>query len=325
MNRREFIKDTLTAGAAAILVTGGIILLGSRNEASGQKPSAKNQKAGKPKDYRVTIDPAKPVLVSAKGKDYRKAVAETLLLLGGMEAFVTKGDVVCIKPNIGWDRTAEQGANTHPLIIAELVKLCIKAGAKKVMVTDVPCNSPDRTYNRSGIRAAAEAEGASVIFPENGQLVEMDFGSDSLGKWPILKPILEADKLINVPVVKHHSLPGGMTAAMKNWFGALSGPRGRLHQDIDNNLVELASLFRPTLTVVDATRVLQRNGPQGGQLSDLITYDTVVASTDQIAAEAYVTRFMNKKPADFPYVKLAQDRGLGIMAPPDDKIVAIDI
>ena len=314
MNRRDFIK----ASAAAVLTTGGVFLLGSRHSLSARRPA--NLNTLWPKNFRVSGDPSRPILSAVKSKDYRLATALALTPLGGIEAFIKKGDKVCIKPNIGWDRTAEQGANTHPLIVAELASLCFKAGAARVWVADVTCNAAERTYNRSGIKAAAEAEGARVIMPDDSQLVEVDFGGDSLGRWPVLRPILEADKLINVPVIKHHGLANA-TGALKNWFGAISGPRNRLHQDIENSVAELGLLFQPTLTVVDATRVLQRNGPQGGRIDDLIIHDFVFASTDQVAAEAYAVRFLNRKPEDFPFIRIAQEKGVGRMDWPSEKLV----
>jgi uncharacterized protein (DUF362 family) len=155
-------------------------------------------------------------------------------------------------------------------------------------------------------------------------LVEIDFGDESLGKWPVLRPILEADKLINVPIVKHHGL-SGMTGAMKNWFGAVSGPRNKLHQEIDFSMAEFGRIFQPTLTIEDASRVLQKNGPQGGQSADLIVHDTIVASIDPVAAEAYVTRFLGKKPQDFPFIEMAQIKSLGSISLPENKILSIEI
>ncbi len=319
MKRREFIKQTAAATAASFVITSGILVCGSRNDETDRATRAYRQKK-----YQIDMAPDRPLLAAAYSKDYRKAVASAITALGGIEFFIAKGDKVVIKPNIGWDRTSEQGANTHPEVVAELTRLCLLAGAGKVTIVDVPCNDPRRTYNRSGIKAAAENEGADVIIADDSHFAKIDFGLNSLGGWKVLKPVLECDKLINVPVVKHHSLPG-ITSGMKNWFGVLTGPRNRLHQDINYNIAELARLFQPTLTVEDATRVMQRNGPTGGRIEDVTSYDCIVASTDQVAADSYVTRFLDKKPSDFPYIKLAENMGLGTSHPPDDKIAEIDV
>ncbi len=319
MKRREFIVQSAKAAAATAVIGGGVWLLGNRRDEDDII-----SKIYSPKNYSVDIDPSHPLLVAAKGKDWRAITTAAIMALGGIGAFVSKGDYVCIKPNIGWDRTPELGANTHPDVVSELVELCLKAGAGRVVVIDVTCNSARRTYNRSGIKEAAEQSGAEVIIAGDNDFTEVDFGLESLGKWQVLKPILECDKLFNVPVVKHHGL-SGMTGAMKNWFGALTGPRNRLHQGIDMNLAELTRLFPATLTIEDATRVLQRNGPTGGRIDDVITHNTIIASTDQVAADAYATRFLSKQPSDFGYIALGQEMGLGNAKPTPDKIAEIEI
>lgn len=319
MKRREFIKQTAQAAAATFAIGGGVLLLGNRGRGDNKR-SIKYQL----KDYGVQVIPEKPLLSAARGNDWRKATLAAIGALGGIEAFIANDDYVCIKPNIGWDRTPELGANTHPDVVAELISLCHKAGARKVVVIDVTCNSANRTYNRSGIKAAAEGEGAEVLMENDNLFAEIDLGSETLGKWQVLKPILECDKLINVPVVKHHSL-SGMTGAMKNWFGALTGPRNRLHQGIDRNIAELGKLFQPTLTITDATRVLQRNGPTGGRIDDVITYNTVIASVDQVATEAYAARFLGKKASDFHYIALAEEMGAGISEIPENKIAELEV
>lgn len=320
MNRRDFIKQSLIAGTAIAATTGGIFILGSRN---GSNISA-DMPGSMPKDFRVPDNGKFPTVAVVKSDDTRLATAEAIALLGGIERFIGKGDKVFVKPNIAWDRLPEQGANTHPDIVAEICRLCFKAGASKVFVGDVTCNDPERTYNRSGIKAAAAAQGAEVIMISGGELVDMNFGFASIGKWPVIKKILEADKVINLPVIKHHSL-SGMTAGMKNWFGALSGSRNRLHQEIDFSIAELARLFRPTLTLLDATRVMQKGGPTGGRPDDLVSFQTIVAATDPVAAESYACRFLDKKPDDFPYIKMAADTGLGEIHLPTTKMAFKEI
>ncbi len=320
MKRRAFIKESIKAGAAIALSTGGILVLGTRKSSE----SATNGTGFLPKDRRASDNPQYPLLAAVKSQSYPTAVAEAIMILGGMERFVAKGDRVFVKPNIGWDRTPEQGANTHPEIVAEICRLCFKAGAREVTVADVTCNAAERAYNRSGIKEAAQKQGAAVVLITDSELIDVDFGTDSLGRWPVIRKILECDKLINVPVVKHHSL-SGMTAGMKNWFGALAGPRNKLHQDIEFSIAELARLFNPTLTIQDATRVMQKGGPTGGRTEDLIAYHTVVAATDPVAAESYVCRFLSRKPADFPFIKMAADFGLGDLNPPENRLAVKEL
>jgi len=265
------------------------------------------------RDFRVSSAPDQPDFVVATGTSDAAALTDkALAAMGGMARFISRGDVVAIKPNIGWDRTPSQAANTHPDVVAALVKAALDAGAKRVVVTDNSCNEPQRSFQRSGILEKAAAVGAQVVLPADNHLRTTRLHGELLDEWPILVPILEADKVINVPIVKHHGL-ARLTCAMKNWYGLLGGRRNRLHQDIDTSIADLATFMRPTLTVVDATRVLYRNGPQGGNLADTRQLDTVVASLDQVAADAYSCTLINQKPDDIGYLKIAQRRGLGTM------------
>ena len=153
-------------------------------------------------------------------------------------------------------------------MVAEISRLCLEAGARRVTVTDVSINEPRRSFARSGIAAAARAAGAEVIFPEERLFREVDLRGQVLNAWPVLEPFLSADKMINIPIAKHHSLTGA-TLGMKNWYGILGGPRQRLHQRIHESLADLADFMRPTLTLIDAYRVLMRNGPGGGNPADV--------------------------------------------------------
>ncbi len=227
-----------------------------------------------------------------------------------MRRFVSRGDVVVVKPNIGWDRTPLHAANTNPLVVAEIVRQAYDAGAKNVVVTDASCNEPGRCFTRSGIWQAAYDAGAEVILPAQHRFRSMRLGGEVLGDWPVYTALVEADKLINVPVAKHHNL-ARYTGAMKNWYGSLGGRRNRLHQNIDTSVADLATFLRPTLTVLDASRVLLRNGPQGGNIADTKELHTVVASIDQVAADAFGCELIGTTADEVPYMRMAEERGLG--------------
>jgi uncharacterized protein (DUF362 family) len=230
--------------------------------------------------------------------------------LGTMGRFVARGDIVAVKPNIGWDRLPVHAANTNPHVVAEVVRLAFEAGAKKVVVSDVSCNEAHRCFQRSGIWQATYELGATVILPAAHRFREIRMRGDVLDQWPIYTPLVNADKVINVPVAKHHNL-SRYTAAMKNWYGILGGRRNRLHQNIDVSIADLATFMRPTLTVVDATRVLLRNGPQGGNIDDARDVHQVIASVDQVAADAYGVTLIGERPENVKYLALAHERGIG--------------
>ena len=303
--RRDFIN---IAGKATLLtaVFGGGAYLLSQNEYAPPAKSAQAYDA----DHTVTTDTVFPDLAAVKSKDHARATLAAIGLVGGIERFISKGDIVTIKPNVGWDRTAAQGANTSPVLLEAVIGQCLEAGARRVVVADVPCNEARLTFARSGIKEAAEKMGATIIMPEQHLFVRTDLAGEILGEWPVLRPFLETDKLINMPVVKQHGLCRA-TIGMKNWYGVLGGPRNRLHQKIDISIADLSNYFRPTLTIVDATRVMVRNGPVGGSLSDVEIRDTVIAATDQVAADAYSCRFLDLNPGDLLYLIEGNKRGLG--------------
>ncbi len=274
------------------------------------------------RDYRVATGAADherlelAIAKSAPGLEVpatpEELVARAVNALGGMKQFVSRGDVVVVKPNIGWDRLPIHAANTNPDVVGAVVKMAFDAGAKKVVVADGSCNDPNRCFQRSGIWRKAYELGAEVVLPAEHRYRTTRMKGEVLDEWPIFTTLVDADKVINVPVAKHHNL-AKYTAAMKNWYGVLGGRRNRLHQSIDVSIADLATFMRPSLVVVDATRVLVRNGPQGGNIDDTRVMGTVIATVDQVAADAYGCTLIGQHRDNVPYLKMGHERGLGTM------------
>ncbi|MCU0660799.1 MAG: DUF362 domain-containing protein [Myxococcota bacterium] len=304
--RRAFLGRLARSGAAAALVSGAAAAL---YEPSTLGPSP-TPRLAQTRDFRqgLALEPERIVVarVGTAAESTRAAIEK----LGGMSRFVRPGEVVALKPNIGWDRTPAQAANTNPEVVATLIRLCAEAGAGKVIVTDVSCNEPRRAFTRSGIWQATEAAGGIVMLPAEHRFREQDIGGRILGRMPVLTPVFAADRLINVPLAKHHSL-SRFTGAMKNLYGVLGGRRNRLHQRIDESIADLADFARATLTVMDATRVLVRGGPQGGSLDDVVAVGEVIAGVDPVAIDAYSCRHIGLEPIDLPYLWLAAARSIG--------------
>jgi uncharacterized protein (DUF362 family) len=251
-----------------------------------------------------------PDLALIQGESPALITKEAIAVLGGMDRFVSRGDKVLVKPNIGWDRTPEQGACTNPEVIKTLVELCFEAGAKQVTVMDNPCNPAQRTYVRSGIAEAAKKAGAKTPFPNEFKLKKLPLNGEWFKDWEVYSDFVEVDKIINVPATKTHSL-SRVTLGMKNWLGALGGNRNQLHQNLDYAMLDLARFFKPVLTVLDAYRLLIRNGPQGGRLSDVKIYQTVAAGTDYVALDTLGATFLDTPPQELRYLQLSKERGLG--------------
>ena len=317
VDRRELLRTWGPAVLAGIAVTGAAAALHGR---PGRHQPSGGETVPLPPKWRVpSADPARLAVAGAGGPvdNLRRALAA----VGGIERFVGRGHRVAIKPNCAWDRSPEQAANTNPELVGELARLCLAAGAASVVVVDNSCHDPVRTFARSGIAAAARAAGAAVAHQGNSGTERRDLGGLTLGTWEVLRPIVEADRLINVPIVKHHSLPGA-TLGMKNWFGAVVGSRPSLHQQIARVSAELGAAFNPTLTVMDATRVLVGGGPTGGSLSLVKPLDLVGVATDPVAAEAWGASLLDISPDRLSHIALAQQLGLGS---PDWRSLVVEV
>jgi len=306
IDRRNLLKTwgpAALAGAAITALGAGLSGREGRHQRVDTTPALT------PPDWRVAPSSSGRVAI-AGGEGPRANLARALAAMGGIENFISSGDRVAIKPNCAWDRTAAQAANTDPDLIGELVRLSLAAGAASVVVLDNTCHDPARAFARSGIAEATRKAGGTVNHQKSTGTVKLNLGGAVLGAWDVLQPIVEADKLINVPVVKHHSLGRG-TLGMKNWMGAIVGGRPGLHQRINQACAELGDAFRPTLTVIDATRVLTGGGPTGGSL-DLVRQDDLVAvATDPVAADTWGATLLDFGPAELPYLAIAERLGLG--------------
>ena len=300
MDRREFLKQ-VAAWSAGLTVAGPLFRV-TREAFATEAPTLG---AG-----------AVPTLALASGADYEKLVTKVLGALGGMKKFVKAGAKVVVKPNIGWDRNPAQGANTHPQVVKALVKQALDAGASKVMVFDRPCNDSRRCYANSGIAEAVESIGDRRVvceFIDDRKFIPVKIEKGvSVTEWQFYKDALDADCYINVPVAKHHGL-SRLTLGMKNVMGVIGGKRGEIHQSIGQRLADLNTVIRPKLTVIDATRILLRHGPQGGNLADVKVLDALMASSDPVAADAYATTLFDLKSDAIESTRAAYRAGLGEM------------
>jgi uncharacterized protein (DUF362 family) len=314
-SRRRFLRDLgLLSGAAAGFTALGLI---SRSDLPVRRPQ---EQVYRLPDFRIEASAVRPDLAVVHGLQVEPMVREAVQRLGGIGRFIQKGDKVLLKPNVGWDRQPEQAANTNPEVVGAMARLCREAGAEAVWVSDVSLNDPQRCFARSGILAAAQQAGAEVRLPGSNDFWQTDMQGELLKVWPVSRFFHLADKLINLPVVKHHSLCG-CTLAMKNWYGVLGGRRNQLHQQIHTSIVDLAAAVRPTLTLMDATRVLKHNGPTGGSLEDVSVENTLIAGTDEVAIDTYCLRFLGVAPEAVPFLAMGAQRGLGTQDLPTLRMV----
>ena len=301
-------RQVLRTAAAAAATVAGTVFLYDRDR--GRRPLGRDERLRRVPDHRVKRAGGAVKMVIARGPKPAENARRALEALGGMSAFVRKGESVAIKPNVGWNRLPEQAANTDPEVVAAVVRAVKAAGASRIWVFDVSVNNAERCFARSGIGEAARAAGATVLLPDSNDFRHVRVGGVTLRTARVFRALLEADRVINLPVAKHHGLTGA-TLAMKNWYGVLGGHRALLHQDIHRSVVDLAVMVKPTLTVLDGTRVLMANGPSGGSLDDVKQMNVVAASSDEVAIDAFGATLLDRRPEEIAFIGLAEQKGLG--------------
>lgn len=311
LNRRDFLKRVGYASALALAAGGlGLALYDPKGP-----PPAEGQKAltglG---DYAVRAMVAgggKMAIV--RGTDRALMVERGVKALGGMEAFIGKGDRVLLKVNAAFATPASLGATTHPETLAAVAGLCFKAGAAQVLVTDNPINNPDSCFEITGLAAASRAAGARVIAPRPNLFVPVSLpGGKLIQNWPVMAGVFPGvTKVVVVSPVKDHQRAGA-SLTLKNLYGFLGGRRNVFHQDINGIITELSQLLKPTLCVLDGTVSMMTNGPTGGSLSDLKDTGTMVVSTDPVAADAVGVELLGRTLSDVPYILMAEKAGAGL-------------
>lgn len=306
-SRRAFLRRGLEAGAA-IAATGGLAAWLWDRHPPGTLGSRRVE--APLRDFSINDSGRKMAIVT--GSDRVRTLRRALEAMGGIERFIKRGDRVLVKVNAAFAAPAALSATTHPDVAAELVRLCRMAGASAVLVTDNPINDAESCFTLSGISAAVGAAGGVVVLPRASDFAPCSLPDGRLIRnWPVLRePFRGVTKLIGVAPVKHHARAGA-SMTLKNWYGLLGGRRNQFHQDINGIIVELSRLARPTFVVLDGTTSMITNGPTGGSLADLKPTNTLVVSTDPIAADSFGATLLGKTYHDLPYLMRAAALGGG--------------
>ena len=293
ITRRNFIKGMAVAGAGLY----GLQFAGSIHGASADSLSQIGIAQG---DLAKKGDP----------ELIKKVTRQSVAAIGGMGKFVKKNSVVMLKPNIAWNRTPDQCANTNPYVVEAVVEMCFEAGAKRVRVMDYTINPARITYARSGIEEAVKRTKGSMEFTDNRKFKTKNIPKGEILKsWSIYQDALDVDLLINLPIAKHHSLTR-LSLGMKNLLGLILN-REDIHTRMDQKLADLSTEIKPGLIIMDAYRVLTANGPNGGTPKDIKLVGQVIAGTDPVAVDSYSATIFGLKGEDIGYVKAGNAMGLG--------------
>jgi uncharacterized protein (DUF362 family) len=327
-SRRQF----LTQVGATGLIAGGAVAAGSLMRDPWGMEGVKPPPPVKLKDYSIPLPPSRPNVVvvrsrpiqgdafasrdeelEARENQARLMVEAALRTMGGIDLFIKKGDVVVIKPNVAFDKNPDLAATTQPDTLAAVVKLCLGAGARKVIVADNPINNPESCFFKTKVGDAALRAGAELMMPQDSYFEQLYIGGETItGTWKMFyRPFREATKVIGISPVKDHNLCKA-TVTMKNWYGLLGNPRNQFHQDIHGIISDFALMMKPTLVIADGRKLLMRNGPTGGSLNDVKRGDTIVVGTDHTSVDSWcVTRLLEKQRHEIVYLDKVIQRGLG--------------
>lgn len=288
MERREFIKKTLIGFglfASSIYLPTKLFSLENKEETD---------------------------LVAIKNGEPDVMFDEAIKVLGGMGKFVKKNQIVVIKPNIGWNREPESGANTNPKLIKRIVQHCINCQAKKVYVFDNTCDYWENAYKTSGI-ANGVKEGGGTLVSGASESYYHDIvipKSKVLSKTKVHELILEADVFINVPILKSHSSTR-VTVSLKNLMGCV-WDRWYYHSNNLSQCIADFPMFRkPDLNVVDCYYVMKSRGPRGVSKEDVVVLKSLIVSKDIVASDSAAVAFLGYKPDDITHIRLAYQNGLG--------------
>ncbi len=305
ISRRDFLARSAKAGITIAAAGGlGAYLVGRSGRTGGEDQITLG-------DYSVPAVGRRMAVVN--GDDRADMVQRGLAMMGGLDKFIAKGDRVVLKVNAAFASAPALSATANPELVGKVVEMCRREGAREVIVTDNPINSPVSCFELSGIGEAARRAGAKLVLPKESFFKPITVpGGRLICNWPLLYGPLEgADKLIGITPVKDHSRSGA-SMTMKNWYGLLGGRRNKFHQDIHNTIKELAMMVRPTMVILDGTVTMMHNGPTGGTPADLKQTRTMILSTDQVAADAYGATLLGRSLTDLPFIGKAEAAGVGI-------------
>jgi len=289
MRRRQFLKR-FSVGTAAL----------------GMFPLLNWQKSARANPF--------PHAVWVQGGEPAELLEAALKAYGGLERFVQKGDVVAVKPNIGWDRPPQLAADTNPDLVAAIVKACKQAGAKEVKVFDRTCNNARRCYRNSKIQQMAKQAGARVEHIRRNKFKTIPIDGVEIKEWPIYDEYLKADKVINVPIAKHHGI-SRVTLGLKNLMGVMGGNRGAIHNHFAEKLTDIDRKILPALTIIDAYRILTANGPAGGNPADVQLTKTLIMSDCTVTADYLALELFGLKLDEVEHIRRAYQKGLAKYTP----------
>ncbi|MGQ1787365.1 MULTISPECIES: DUF362 domain-containing protein [unclassified Saccharicrinis] len=290
MERRDFLRTGVGLG----LLTGVGPLFGGLDSLMANNAAVKSD------------------LAAVRGGEPEEMFDKAMEALGGLDKFVSKGQSVLVKPNIGWDAPPERAANTNPKLVGHIVKRCFEAGAAEVNVFDKTCNKWDRCYSNSEIQKYVKEAGGKMV-PGN---TESYYKEVSIAKGVSLKNskvhdlVQSSDVFINVPVLKHHASTK-LSLGMKNLMGVVWDRKFYHSNDLHQCIADFVTFRKPDLTIIDGYNMMTKNGPRGVSTADVVNLKALIASADIVATDAAAAKMFGLEPDEVGHIKIAHEMGLG--------------
>ena len=252
------------------------------------------------------------------------SLKEGVDLLGGWQEFIRAGERVLLKPNLLIGRPASQSVNTHALIVKAVARMVLDAGCSVVIGDSPQLGTAKKVAARCGLEDVAKELGVEIV---EFDPVEVKFPNGRLFKSMVIgKPLLEVDKVINLPKLKTHSLTC-LTLAVKNLFGYIPGPRkAEWHvktseagmDALAQLFLELSELVKPALNIVDGITAMEGRGPGFGDPRDL---GLVVLGRDAVAVDRVIAEIVGAPVEWVPTLKVARAKGYGCPELDDIEVV----
>jgi uncharacterized protein (DUF362 family)/Pyruvate/2-oxoacid:ferredoxin oxidoreductase delta subunit len=241
------------------------------------------------------------------------AIKKGLDMLGGISGFAKPGERIVMKPNILIGTDPDKGVTTHPAVFGAVGKLLKDAGAN-VLYGDSPSfGKAEPNLRKSGTKEVGDELGFSLADFDSGRAVSH---KDALlvKKFVVANGVLDSDGLVSLPKLKTHGLVR-LTGAVKNQFGCVPGLlKSQYHvklpdpYDFATMLVDLNTLIKPRLYIMDGIVAMEGNGPRGGKLKRL---NVLLLSSDPVALDATACRIVHLDPEIVPTSKPGEKAGLG--------------
>ena len=242
-----------------------------------------------------------------------KAIQTGLDLLGGISVFAKSSERIVMKPNILIGTDPDRGVTTHPAVFRAVGKLLKDAGARVYYGDSPSFGKSEANLTKAGLKLVGDELGFNLADFDSGRPVSHK-NALLVKKFIIADGVLDGDGLVSLPKLKTHGLVR-FTGAVKNQFGCVPGLlKSQYHvklpdpYDFAAMLVDLNTLIKPRLYVMDGITAMEGNGPRSGKLKQL---NVLLLSSDPIALDATACRIIDLDPEIVPTSRLGEKAGLG--------------